>query len=185
MWEIILASLLSLSAGVRAPQIDNVPADYEFSYQVENDLFMFKHDFERENGLYFNDIRGKINYDNNHLLIKEDFKQITSKNLYQFNSDIRYLFTKGISIGGAFIWDLDEYTKFTPSLGYTQKFKNKKLETNIDSDIYITQPLTYQLDFKTTYNITEKFGVGVLSNYIQTKDNNDYSAKIILTIKFK
>ena len=36
MWEIILATVLSFSAGVRAPRIENVPFDYELSYQIEN-----------------------------------------------------------------------------------------------------------------------------------------------------
>ena len=184
MWEILLASVLSLSAGVRAPQIDNVPNDFEFAYQIENDLFMFKHDYERENGLYFNDLRGKINYEKNHILIKEDYKQITSKGLYTFNSDLRYTY-KGFSAGGAFIWDLDKEKTITFSAGYINKIEKGKWEINTDSDIYYTQPLSYQTDLKTVYNINQQFGIGILGNYIQTTSNNDYATKIILTIKFK
>ena len=184
MWEVILASLLSFSAGVRAPQINNVPSDFEFSYQIENDYFMFKQDYERENGLYFNDIRGKFHYEKDHILIKEDFKQIKSKNLYQFNSDIRYIY-KGFSVGGAYVWDLDEDHSFIPSLGYTNEIENEKWRIHIDSDVYVTEPLTYQTDFQATYKLNKKIGVGLLSNYIQTKTNNDYQAKIVLTIKLK
>ena len=94
MWEIILATVISLSAGVREPrQVSTAPFDYELSYKIENQYkgldISFKHDYEREDGDYFNDIRGELNYKKGIIIIKEDFKQIASKDLYQFNSDIR------------------------------------------------------------------------------------------------
>ena len=185
MWEILLASVLSLSAGIRAPQIDNVPNDFELAYQIENELFMFKHDYERENGIIFNDIRGKINYEYKHLLVKEDYQEITSKNLYIFTSDIRYAH-KGLSAGGAYLWNINtEEAGLTFSAGYTEEITKGKWEINTDSDIYLTTPLSFQTDLKTSYNINQYFGIGILGNYIQTTDNNDYAAKIILTIKFK
>ena len=49
----------------------------------------FRHDFEREDGDFFNDIRGELNYKKGLLVVKEDYKQIGSKDIYQFNSDVR------------------------------------------------------------------------------------------------
>ena len=67
MWEIILATIISLSAGVREPrQVATAPFDYELSYKIENQYkgldISFKHDYEREDGDYFNDISGELNY---------------------------------------------------------------------------------------------------------------------------
>ena len=37
MWEIFLATVISLSVGVREPRnISNAPFDYELSYKLEN-----------------------------------------------------------------------------------------------------------------------------------------------------
>ena len=37
MWEILLATVISLSAGVRQPrQVPTAPFDYELSYKIEN-----------------------------------------------------------------------------------------------------------------------------------------------------
>ena len=37
MWEILLATVVSLSAGVRQPrQVPTAPFDYELSYKLEN-----------------------------------------------------------------------------------------------------------------------------------------------------
>ena len=111
MWEIFLATVISLSAGIREPrQVVTAPFDYELSYKIENQYkgldISFKHDYEREDGDYFNDIRGELNYKKGIIVIKEDFKQIASKNLYQFNSDIR-VNIRGVSAGYGVIWDLD------------------------------------------------------------------------------
>ena len=121
MWEIFLATVLSLSVGVREPRnVSTAPFDYELSYKLENkykDLDLsFKHDYEREDGDYFNDIRAELNYIKNNIVLKEDYKQIASKNLYQFNSDIRYQW-KGFSVGYGFIWDLKDEYKYSPSAG--------------------------------------------------------------------
>ena len=67
MWEILLATVISLSSGVRQPrQVPTAPFDYELSYKVENQYknldLAFRHDFEREDGDFFNDIRGELNY---------------------------------------------------------------------------------------------------------------------------
>ena len=67
MKEFLLATIISLSAGVREPrQVPTAPFDYELSYKIENtynDLDVsFRHDYEREDGQYFNDIRGELNY---------------------------------------------------------------------------------------------------------------------------
>ena len=197
MWEIILATVLSFSAGIRAPRIENVPFDYELSYQIENRSdnvdFLFKHDYERENGFYFNDLRAKFNLNksitlfgadplNHKIILKEDFKQIQSKNLYQFNSDIRYQY-KIVSLGYAYVDDLQGNRKFAPSIGIMKNIKKDKWELNTDNDLYVTNPMTYQADLQLTYNITNRIGVGFLGNYIQTIDNNDYAAKAIVTIK--
>ena len=67
MWEIFLATVISLSVGVREPRnVSTAPFDYELSYKLENnhkDLDLsFKHDYEREDGDYFNDIKAELNY---------------------------------------------------------------------------------------------------------------------------
>ena len=199
MWEAILVSLLSFSVSMRAPKVENVPFDYELSCQIENTTnrsdFLFKYDYERENGDYFNDLRAKFNYSrpiilfgvefpNSSLLFKEDFKLIKSKDLHQFVSDLRYQ-SGGISIGGAFIWDLQDDYEFAPSVGVMKNIKIKKWEFKTDNDLYITKPLTYQSDLKTTFYISDKVGLSILNSYIKTKNSNDYSTRLTITVKLK
>ena len=188
MWEIILATVISLSAGVREPrQVSTAPFDYELSYKIENQYkgldISFKHDYEREDGDYFNDIRGELNYKKGIIIIKEDFKQIASKDLYQFNSDIR-INIRGISAGYGIIWDLDNEILLVSSLGYLKKIKIKKWEFETENDLYLTKPLTYQIESKILYKLTDKIGIGIAGNYINLLDGYDYNAQAIITIKF-
>ena len=123
MWEIFLATLITFSAGIRQPrQVPTAPFDYELSYKIENQYkgldLSFRHDYEREDGDFFNDIRGELNYKKGIIVIKEDFKQIASKDLYQFNSDIR-ISIRGVSAGYGVIWDLDNEVLLVSSLGYS------------------------------------------------------------------
>jgi hypothetical protein len=189
MWEIFLATVISLSVGVREPRnVSNAPFDYELSYKLENNYnnldISFKHDYEREDGDYYNDIRAELNYTKNNIVLKEDYKQIASKDLYQFNSDIRYQW-KGISLGYGFIWDLKNNYKYSPSAGYSNKLILGKWELETENDLYYTKPLTYQIENKIKYNITDKIGIGLSGNYIETLNGYDYSAKALVTIKFK
>jgi len=188
MWEIFLATIISLSAGVREPrQISTAPFDYELSYKIENQYkgldISFKHDYEREDGDYFNDIRGELNYEKGIIVIKEDFKQIASKDLYQFNSDIR-INIRGISAGYGIIWDLDNEILLVSSMGYLKELKIKKWEFETENDLYFTKPLTYQIESKILYKLTDKIGIGVAGNYINLLDGYDYNAQAIITIKF-
>jgi hypothetical protein len=188
MWEIILATVISLSAGVREPrQVPTAPFDYELSYKIENQYkgldISFRHDYEREDGDYFNDIRGELNYKKGIIIIKEDFKQIASKDLYQFNSDIR-INIRGISAGYGIIWDLDNEILLVSSLGYLKKINVKKWEFETENDLYLTKPLTYQIESKILYKLTDKVGIGLAGNYISLLDGYDYNAKAIITIKF-
>jgi hypothetical protein len=188
MWEIFLATVVSLSVGVREPRnVSTAPFDYELSYKLENNHknldLSFKHDYEREDGEYFNDIRAELNYLlNNTVLFKEDYKQIASKDLYQFNSDIRYQW-KGFSAGYGFIWDLKDNRNFKLSAGYSKKLTLDKWELETENDIYYTKPLTYQTEAKVVYNITNNIGIGLSGNYIETLNDYDYSAKAVITIK--
>ena len=188
MWEIFLATVISLSAGVREPrQIFTAPFDYELSYKIENQYkgldISFKHDYEREDGDYFNDIRGELNYEKGIIVIKEDFKQIASKDLYQFNSDIR-INIRGISAGYGIIWNLDNEVLLVSSLGYLKKLKIKKWEFETENDLYFTKPLTYQIESRILYKLTDKIGIGMAGNYINLLDGYDYNAKAVITIKF-
>ena len=199
MLEVLLATIISLSAGVREPRnISNAPFDYELSYNIENsykDLDLsFKHDYEREDGDYFNDIRAELNYifnsigmidfPNHGILFKEDYKQIASKDLYQFNSDVRYQW-RGLSLGYGLIWDLENEYLFTPSAGFSKKINIGKWKLETENDLYYTEPLTFQTEGKVIYDITNKVGLGFSANYIETVKAFDYSAKIVLTIKFR
>jgi hypothetical protein len=188
MWEIFLATVISLSAGIREPrQVVTAPFDYELSYKIENQYkgldISFKHDYEREDGDYFNDIRGELNYKKGIIVIKEDFKQIASKNLYQFNSDIR-VNIRGVSAGYGIIWDLDNEVLLVSSLGYSKELKIKKWEFETENDLYFTKPLTYQIESKILYKLTDKIGIGAAGNYINLLDGYDYNAKAVITIKF-
>ena len=188
MWEIFLATVISLSAGVREPrQISTAPFDYELSYKIENQYkgldISFKHDYEREDGDYFNDIRGELNYEKGIIVIKEDFKQIASKDLYQFNSDIR-INIRGISAGYGIIWNLDNEVLLVSSLGYSKELEVKKWEFETENDLYFTKPLTYQIESKILYKLTDKIGIGLVGNYINLLDGYDYNAKAVITIKF-
>jgi len=198
MWEIFLATVISLSVGVREPRnVSNVPFDYELSYKLENNYkdldFSFKHDYEREDGDNFNDIRAELNYLINNIgalefphhgiILKEDYKQITSKDLYQFNSDIRYQWN-GLSVGYGFIWDLKDNKNFKWSAGYSKKITLGKWKLETENDIYYTKPLTYQTEAKIIYNITNNIGIGLSGNYIETLSDYDYNAQAVITIKF-
>ena len=188
MWEIILATVISLSAGIREPrQVATAPFDYELSYKIENQYkgldISFKHDYEREDGDYFNDIRGELNYKKGIIIIKEDFKQIASKDLYQFNSDIR-VNIRGVSAGYGIIWDLNNEILLVSSLGYLKELKIKKWEFETENDLYFTKPLTYQIESKILYKLTDKIGIGAAGNYINLLDGYDYNAKAVITIKF-
>ena len=126
MWEIFLATVISLSVGVREPRnVSDAPFDYELSYKLENkyeDLDLsFKHDYEREDGDFFNDIRGELNYKKGILVVKEDYKQIGSKDIYQFNSDVR-LSKNGFSLGCGIIWDLEDETLFASCDNFSISF---------------------------------------------------------------
>ena len=188
MWEIILTTVISLSAGIREPrQVPSAPFDYELSYKIENQYkgldISFKHDYEREDGDYFNDISGELNYEKGIIIIKEDFKQIASKNLYQFNSDIR-VNIRGVSAGYGIIWDLDNEVLLVSSLGYSKELKIKKWEFETENDLYFTKPLTYQTESKILYKLTDKIGIGAVGNYINLLDGYDYNAKAVIIIKF-
>ena len=199
MLEFLLATLISFSAGVREPrQNPNALFDYELSYKIENNYkdldFSFKHDYEREDGQFFNDIRAELNYKKNTIggvefpdhgiLLKEDYKQIASKDLYQFNSDIRYQW-RGLSFGYGMIWDLEDEYIFTPSVGLSKKIKLGKWQMETENDLYFTDNITYQTEGKLVYDVTDKVGIGVSGNYIKTIDKYDYSAQIVLTLKFR
>ena len=188
MWEIILATVISLSAGIREPrQVPTAPFDYELSYKIENQYkgldLAFRHDYEREDGDFFNDIRGELNYKKGIIVIKEDFKQIASKDLYQFNSDIR-ISIRGVSAGYGVIWDLDNEVLLVSSLGYSKKLTLGKWKLETENDLYYTKPLTYQTEAKITYDITNNIGIGIAGNYINLLDGYDYNAQAIITIKF-
>ena len=198
MWEIFLATIISLSVGVREPRnVSTAPFDYELSYKLENkykDLDLsFKHDYEREDGEYFNDIRAELNYLINNIgavefphhgiLIKEDYKQIASKDLYQFNSDIRYQW-RGLSFGYGMIWDLEDEYIIKPSAGFSKKLTLGKWKLETENDIYYTKPLTYQTEAKVTYDITDNVGIGLSGNYIEALNDYDYNAQAVITIKF-
>ena len=189
MWEIFLATVISLSVGVREPRnVSTAPFDYELSYKLENNYknldLSFKHDYEREDGDYFNDIRAELNYlINNIILVKEDYKQIASKDLYQFNSDIRYQW-RGLSFGYGMIWDLEDEYIVKPSAGFSKKLTLGKWKLKTENDIYYTKPLTYQTEVKLTYDITDNVGIGLSGNYIEALNDYDYNAQAVITIKF-
>ena len=199
MLELFLASIISLSASVREPrQVPTAPFDYELSYKIETtyeDLdFSFKHDYEREDGQNFNDIRAELNYvfndiggiafPNHGILFKEDYKQIASKDLYQFNSDIRYEW-RGLSLGYGMIWDLEEDYEIKPSAGFSKKIDLGRWKFETENDLYYTQPVTFQSEGKLSYNITNRTSIGLSANYIETLKAYDYSAKVVLTIKMR
>ena len=188
MWEVFLATVLSLSIGIREPRnVPDAPFDYELSYKLENKYqnldISFKHDYEREDGDYFNDIRAELNYTKNNIVLKEDYKQIASKDLYQFNSDIRYQWN-GFSVGYGFIWDLKDKRVYSPSMGYSKKLTLGKWKLETENDIYYTKPLTYQTEAKVTYDITDNVGIGLSGNYIEALNDYDYNAQAVITIKF-
>ena len=188
MWEIFLATLITFSDGIRQPrQVPTAPFDYELSYKIENQYkgldLSFRHDYEREDGDFFNDIRGELNYKKGIIVIKEDFKQIASKDLYQFNSDIR-VNIRGVSAGYGIIWDLDNEILLVSSLGYSKELKIKKWEFETENDLYFTKPLTYQIESRILYKLTDKIGIGAAGNYINLLDGYDYNAKAVITIKF-
>ena len=198
MLKFLLATIISLSASVREPrQVPTAPFDYELSYQIENTYKgfegSFKHDYEREDGDKFNDLTAELNYtqnikfkgkelQNQQIIFKEDYNQIASKDIYQFNSDIRYQFY-GISAGYGLVWDLEDSYTFTPSVVFTKTLQVGKWQMETENDLYFTKDVTYQTESQLTYNVSKSIGVGLSGNYIKTLDNYDYSAKVVLTIK--
>ena len=189
MLEYLLATLITFSASVREPrQIPDAPFDYELSYKIDNTYkgldFSFKHDYEREDGQYFNDIRGELNYKKGLIVIKEDYKQIASKDLYQFNSDVR-INIKGFSAGYGVIWNLEDEVLFASSVGYSKKLESGKWKFETENDVYLTKPISYQIESSVLYKVSEQVGIGISGNYIEAISGMDYSAKMILTLKLK
>ena len=189
MLEFLLATLITFSAGMRQPrQVPTAPFDYELSYKIENQYkgldLSFRHDYEREDGDFFNDIRGELNYKKGIIVVKEDYKQIASKDLYQFNSDIR-VNIRGVSAGYGVIWDLKDEVLLVSSVGYSKKKTIDKWELETENDLYFTQPLTYQVESKVLYKVTDLVGIGVSGNYIEALNGRDYSARVVLTVKLK
>jgi hypothetical protein len=189
MLEFFLATLITFSAGMRQPrQVPTAPFDYELSYKIENQYkgldLSFRHDYEREDGDFFNDIRGELNYKKGIIVVKEDYKQIASKDLYQFNSDIR-INIRGVSAGYGVIWDLKDEVLLVTSVGYSKKKTIDKWELETENDLYFTQPLTYQVESKVLYKVTDLVGIGVSGNYIEALNGRDYSARAVLTLKLK
>ena len=198
MLKFLLATIISLSASVREPRlVPSAPFDYELSYQIENTYKgfdgSFKHDYERQDGGRFNDITAELDYTinlklkgkelpNQQIILKEDYNQITSKDIYQFNSDIRYQFY-GISAGYGMVWDLKDNYTFTPSIGLSKTLTLGKWEMETENDVYFTDDITYQTEGQITYNASKNIGLGLSGNYIKTLDNYDYTAKVVLTIK--
>ena len=198
MVEFLLATIISLSVSVREPrQVPTAPFDYELSYKIENTYKefegSFQHDYERQDGDRFNDIKGELNYTRNikfrgkelpnqQLIIKEDYNQITSKDIYQSNTDMRYQFY-GVSAGYGMVWDLQDNYTFTTSIGLTKTIQLGKWEVETENDVYFTDDITYQTEGQITYNVSNNIGLGLSGNYIKTLDNYDYSAKAVLTIK--
>ena len=198
MLKFLLATIISLSASVREPRlVPTAPFDYELSYQIENTYNgfegSFKQDYERQDGDRFNDVTGKLNYTrniklkgkellNHQLIFKEDYNQIASKEIYQFNSDIRYQFY-GISAGYGMVWDLQDNYTFTPSIGLTKTIQLGNWQIETENDVYFTDDITYQTEGQITYNVSKNVGLGLSGNYIKTLDNYDYNAKVVLTIK--
>ena len=198
MLKFLLATIISLSASVREPrQVPTAPFDYELSYEIENTYKGFEgsftHDYEREDGDKFNDITAELDYTvnlkrkgkelpNQQIILKEDYNQIASKDIYQFNSNIRYQFY-GISAGYGMVWDLQDNYTFTPSIGLTKTIQLGKWELETENDVYFTNDITYQTEGQITYNVSNNIGVGLSGNYIKTLDNYDYTAKVVLTIK--
>ena len=199
MLELLLATIISLSASVRDPQlVPSAPFDYEFSYQIENTYKgfngSFKQDYERQDGDKFNDITADLNYTrnikvngkelpNHQLVIKEDYNQIASKEIYQFNSNIRYQFY-GVSAGYGIVWDLQDSYTLSPSIGLTKTLTLGKWQLETDNDVYLTDEITYNTEGQITYTVSKNFGLGLSGTYIKTLVNYDYSAKVILTINF-
>ena len=188
MLEYLLATLITFSAGVREPrQIPDAPFDYELSYKIENEYkgldLSFRHDYEREDGQLFNDIRGELNYKKGLIVIKEDYKQIASKDLYQFNSDVR-INIKGFSAGYGVIWNLEDEVLFASSVGYSKKLESGKWKFETENDLYLTKPISYQIESRILYKLTDKIGIGMAGNYINLLDGYDYNAKAVITIKF-
>ena len=189
MLEFLLATLITFSAGIRQPrQVPTAPFDYELSYKIENEYkgldLSFRHDYEREDGDFFNDIRGELNYKKGIIVIKEDYKQIASKDLYQFNSDIR-VNIRGVSAGYGIIWDLEDRVLVVSSVGYSKKLELGKWKLETENDLYLTEPITYQTESKVLYEITEKVGIGLSGNYIEALNGRDYSARAVISIKLK
>ena len=189
MLEYLLATLITFSASVREPrQIPDAPFDYELSYKIENEYkgldLSFRHDYEREDGQYFNDIRGELNYKKGSIIIKEDYKQIASKGLYQFNSDVRITVGR-FSAGYGIIWDLDDDVIFVSSIGYSRKLSSGKWKFETENDLYFTDPMTYQMESVVSYELTDKASIGVSGNYIEALEGKDYSARMVLILKLK
>ena len=164
MWEIFLATVISLSVGVREPRnVPDAPFDYELSYKLENNYndldLSFKHDYEREDGDYF-----------------------TDRNHCRRGSAVRYKW-RGLSFGYGMIWDLKNEYVIKPSAGFSKKLISGKWKLETENDLYYTKPLTYQTEAKITYDITDNIGIGLSGNYIEALNDYDYSAKVVITIK--
>ena len=79
---------------------------------------------------------------------------------------------------------MDNEILLVSSLGYSKELKIKKWEFETENDLYFTKPLTYQIESKILYKLTNKIGIGLVGNYINLLDGYDYNAQAVITIKF-
>lgn len=185
MWEYILAATLSFSAQIRAPRNDNETLQYQFSYQIENKtdnthLFIMQ-GIETANDVLFLDMRGKFDYNSNKLLFKLDYQQVGGKEIHQYTQDLRVKFND-FSIGTAIVWNVPNFMKLTPSFGYKKIIDSDKWEIQTDSDLYITEIISYQTDLNVKYKINENVAIGVIGNYVKTETNENYTGMFQVTL---
>ena len=54
----------------------------------------------------------------------------------------------------------------------------------MENDVYITNPITYQVESKAIYNLTNNIGIGLFGNYVNLINGYDYNIRTVITIKF-
>lgn len=167
------------SFSMRTPNEVPNPDDYEVSIGISHSNFYANRQWERELGQRYIDDIVWLKYDKNHIYIKPEYFNKTSKNIEYIKLDVRYKTDFGVGYGATFRND-----KVLQSIGYSVKRKTGKLQLEFTFDGYYGTKFDYEEKMKINYIITKHLRVYHLGEYNKLEQVTFYKSKIGLEYLF-
>ena len=188
--ELFLSSILSLSIGVRTPNDDTKPVDYEYSISAEKNKGKFtyfeKLDYERELGEKYLDFIGKYNYRfNNHLFLGLDHIEKESKDIYYTTYNIGWQ-NKNFKTGISF---KDEQPLLNFGFRGVKKDKENKmlfgLGMTCKTDFNDEKIINLKTEIKKWFTGDEKVNIFCRYNLEYYNDKKDFQFKVGVGVKLQ